>query len=342
MNTLQVSDHRAGPADPTGTQAKCVLFIGLSYYSYTDRIAAALRARGFAVKYYPAEKRSFWWKAARKLLPSIYRSLLGKYHARIVSAERGSRYDYVFFLQIHNLALDRVESLRQAHPSAKFILYNWDSLLTHDYRPYLGLLDSVFTFDRNDAAALGARYLPLFALPEYFAARARAVPSHDIYFVGAIGTLERFAAVQKLDDYCREQEIRFAKHLHCSPAILLKLLRNGLFIKGVTLRALSTQEIIQLMNDSIAVFDFPNHVQNGFTMRFMENMCAGKKIVTSNVAVRAEQFYAEDRFFVADNLDFTGLKSFLTSKVRGSTDGRSTVPHPEFSLDRWLDCIFEG
>ena len=138
MNTLQVSDHRAGPADPTGTQAKCVLFIGLSYYSYTDRIAAALRARGFAVKYYPAEKRSFWWKAARKLLPSIYRSLLGKYHARIVSAERGSRYDYVFFLQIHNLALDRVESLRQAHPSAKFILYNWDSLHTHDYRPYLG------------------------------------------------------------------------------------------------------------------------------------------------------------------------------------------------------------
>ena len=30
----------------------------------------------------------------------------------------------------------------------------------------------------------------------------------------------------------------------------------------------------------------------------------------------AEQFYAEDRFFVADNLDFTGLQEFLTSKVR--------------------------
>jgi hypothetical protein len=342
MSTSQVSNHRDAPSVPAEARGKRILFIGLSYYSYTGKIVDALKEKGFAVKYYPLENRSFWWKTTRKLLPSGYKFLLRNYHARIVAAERRSRYDYVFFLQIHYLSVEHVENLRNSQRTAKFILYNWDSLSTHDYRPYLRHLDSVFTFDRNDAAEVGVRYLPLFALPEYFAASAKVAPAHDVYFVGAIGTLERFAALRKLDAYCREQNIRFAKHLHCSPAILLKLLRNRLFIKGVTLRALSTQEIIRLMNDSIAVFDFPNHVQSGFTMRLIENMCAGKKVVTSNAAVREEEFYAAEQFFVAENLDFTGLKGFLKSDLQASKDARPRTRHAEFSLDHWLDRIFEG
>ena len=342
MSSPQLSNYRDARATPSAARGKRILFIGLSYYAYTGKIIDALKAKGFAVKYYPLENRGFWWKTVRKLLPSGYKALLRNYHARILTAEHESRYDYVFFLQIHCLSLEHVESLRNSQPTAKFILYNWDSLRTHDYRPYLRLLDSVFTFDRNDAAELGARYLPLFALPEYFAASATAAPGHDVYFVGAIGTLERFAALRTLDSYCREHNIRFAKHLHCSPAILLKLLRHGLFMRGVTLRALSTQQIIGLMNDSIAVFDFPNHVQSGFTMRLIENMCAGKKVVTSNATVRDEVFYTAEQFFVAADLDFEGLEAFLQSEVHGSKDAHPRTRHGEFSLDRWLDRIFEG
>ena len=341
MSAIKVPAHLDPAAPSAQSRRKRILFIGLPYYSYTDSIVESLGKKEFAVDYYPSETRTFWSKTIRKLFPWTYRSMLWKYHARIVSKARNSRYDYVFFLQIHTLAQEHVERLRSSQPTAKFILYNWDSLSTHDYRPYLRYLDSVFTFDRDDAATVSGRYLPLFALPGYFEASHSDTPSNDIYFVGSIGTLERFAAVRNFADYCRAENIRFAKHLHCSPAIFLMLLRRGLYMRGMTLRALSTDEIVRLMNTSVAVFDFPNRPQSGYTMRLIENMCAGKKIVTSNATVRGETFYSEDQFFVVENLDFSGLKAFLKTETQGSTTGAPReARYSEFTLDRWLDSIF--
>jgi hypothetical protein len=317
-----------------------VLFLGLSYYTYTDRIIEALRRKGFEVTYRPAEDRGFWSKTLRKFLPSIYRGRLERYHEQVARAESETRYDYVFFLQIHRYRIEMVERLRRDHPQAKFVLYNWDSLATHDYRPYLGLLDSVFTFDPEDARKIGAHYLPLFALPEYFDAPARGAHRHDIYFVGAIGTVERFTALQRLDRYCRQHGIRFARHLHCSPAIMLMLLRRGLRLPGMSLRSLSTGQIVALMNASTAVFDFPNHRQVGYTMRLIENMCAGKKIVTSNGRVRTEEFYSKQQFFVTEDLNFDGLKEFIAAGVQS---GAAAEPqHRGFSLDNWVERIFGG
>ncbi len=341
MSALNVPRPDA-PAPAARARGKRVLFIGLSYYAYTARIAGSLREKGFEVTYYPQENRGFWSKTIRKLLPSLYRSRLRRYHARMVEKEIRGHYDYVFFLQIHNVAVEVVEKLRRSLPRARFLLYNWDSIATHDYRPYLRYLDAVFTFDRSDARRLGIHYLPLFALPEYLAAAGRTAADrhHDIYFVGAIGTLERFTAIRRLDEYCRARNIRFAKHLHCSPAILTMLLRRGLYLSGMTLRALSTRQVVALMNHSTAVFDFPNHRQSGYTMRLIENMCAGKKIVTSNPEVRKESFYTAEQFFVAESLDFDGLQEFLEGGVPGAPDTRSAA-HAEFALDRWLDRIFE-
>lgn len=332
----------AGAANPANAEVRRVLFIGLSYYSYTTAIIEGLRDKGFAVTYYPAEKRGFWSKTLKKLLPAIYQSRLRRYHERVIATEAATPYDFVFFLQIHSVSLEHVARLRTTQPRAKFVLYNWDSLVAHNYRPYLTFLDAVFTFDRHDAATVSARYLPLFALPEYFATPRQGGLKHDIYFVGAIGSLDRFEAVRKLADYCDQHGIRFARHLHCSPAILLKLLRKGLFMDGLSLRPLSTGEIVRLMNASAAVFDVPNRTQSGYTMRLIENLCAGRKIVTSNVLVREETFFSSAQFFVVDDLDFIGLKEFLGTDDHVKRDWREFPPHTEFSLDHWLDRIFEG
>lgn len=312
-----------------------ILFIGLAYYAYSERIAGRLRARGHEVDHYAAEDRSFRSRALKKLLPATYAARLERYHERILALARTAVYDDVFFIQIHALAPDTVVQLRRSQPGARFVLYNWDSLATHDYRPYLPLLDEVFTFDSEDAAALSLRHLPLFALPEYFDAQPSPAPRFDLYFVGAVGTLERFDAVQALDRFCRSRGIRFAKHLHCSPAIALMLLRKGRYLAGLTLRSMATPQIIATMNDSGAVFDFPNHRQSGYTMRFIENLCAGKRIVTSNVRVRGEPFYSPQRIFVAEDLDFSGLPEFL-----GAARGVQWPRPVQFSLDRWLDTIF--
>ena len=80
---------------------------------------------------------------------------------------------------------------------------------------------------------------------------------------------------------------------------------------------------------------------HGTTKRLIENMCAGKKIVTSNATVRGEKFYSEDQFLVVEDLDFSGVKAFLKTETPGLMGGPPRGGrYSEFTLDRWLDSIF--
>lgn len=50
-------------------------------------------------------------------------------------------------------------------------------------------------------------------------------------------------------------------------------------------------------------------------MRLMENLCAGRKIITNNKNVLTAPFYSPDRFFVYDNFNFDGVKEFLQTPL---------------------------
>ena len=313
-----------------------VLFVGIDYYAYSRRIRDTFRALGHECDYWPIEDAGFVSKSFKKLAPAAYRRRLDAYHRRIVEASAGKGYDIVFFLQVHHVAPERLKRLRTLHPRARFVLYNWDSLTTHDYRPWLGFFDRAFTFDPEDAKALGIFYLPLFAIRPFFEIDRDRAKDFDLYFVGAIGTMNRFDALARLHAYCEAEGLRLRLHLKCSPVIRFQLLRTGRRLPGITLRSLSFEEIIDLMERSEGVFDFANHRQSGYTMRFIENMCADKKIVTENARVLDEDFYRPDRFLVTDGADFSGMPDFLRTPVA------SALETERFSLESWSRTILEG
>jgi hypothetical protein len=308
-----------------------ILFIGLSYYAYTRRIIESLRKKGHDVTYYPIETGSLAAKTMKRYAWRRYKKNLDKYHRKITDDVSDVGYDEVIFLQPHHFSHENMTRLRHSQPQARFILYNWDSLATHDYAPYLKYFDSTLTFDRNDAARLGIGYLPLFALPEYFNVRKNVAIKYDLYFVGAVATFSRFNAIMALHRFCQRNKIRLKLHLHCNPPMYFLLLRKGLYLKGMSLRSLSPGQIIDVLQESRAVFDFPNHLQSGYTMRLIENLCAGKKIVTSNDYIKQEAFFCKDRILVVTNLDFASIPGFLKRPLI------SEKSFSEFSLDRWTD-----
>ena len=269
------------------------------------------------------------------MLPNFYRKSLIKYHKDIIAKESDTQYDYVFFIQVHHFSLENIKQLRKSQSQSSFILYNWDSLTTHDYQAYLKYFDTVFTFDKADAVKLNIRYLSLFSLPEYFRVQASDKPFYDLYFVGAIVTLNRYKAIQELEKFCQSKNLNFKKYLQCSPYILMKLALKGFSIKGLSLKSISANDIIKIMDKSVAVFDFANHSQSGYTMRLIENMCAGKKIVTSNTNIIHEDFYSDDRFLLVKNLDFSELNYFLNKPIT------KTTSFHHFSLSHWVDKILE-
>ena len=97
---------------------------------------------------------------------------------------------------------------------------------------------------------------------------------------------------------------------------MLKLLLKGYIPHGLKLRSIKQTEFVNMMQRSKATFDFANHKQTGYTMRFMENLCAGRKIITNNKRALLEPFYSPDRIHVFDDLNFDGIREFLDKPLK--------------------------
>ena len=290
---------------------KKVLLIGLPYHNYTAAIVDELRTQGHEVSFHDIQPRDLLMKTLRVSATSWYRRRIDDHHLRILAAERGKHYDMVRFIQVHQMAPATLEALKRDQPQAEFVLYNWDSVSNHDYRAYLPLFDRVYTFDPQDALAQGIGYLPLFCIRSFLGLPRREQHRNAVYFVGNIVSIQRYRAVQAFKTYCQQQGIVFHSFLACTPYVMTLLLRAGHWPSDVSMRSIAHARFIDMIETSVAVFDFANHKQSGYTMRTIENLCAGKKIITGNPGIKSEPFCTDDRILVFDGLDFSAVKPFL-------------------------------
>lgn len=292
-----------------------ILFFALRYHHYTAALVSEMEFMGFSVTFVDLQPRSFWFKVVRTLLPMVYRHRQAAHLDRAILAARGQDFAQVVFLQAHQMRPDQLQRLRKDHPGRRFALYNWDSLATHDFRPQAGCFDQVFTFDPADARTHGFTYLPLFAtrfVQSFSRDRARA---GAVYMVGNLVNPRRYLAVTAFRKQAARQGLAFRDWLKVSPVVLSRLLRQGVFPRNVHLVDISQGSLAEMVETSAAVFDFANHQQSGQTMRVIENLVAGKKIITNNAAIRAESFYSPDRIHVFENLDFGDLRAFLATPL---------------------------
>ena len=255
-------------------------------------------------------------KSLRVAAPVWYQRRLDEHHRRIVATERGKRYDMVLFIQAHQMAQNTLAELKRDHSGAEFVLYNWDSIHNHDYRAHLHAFDRAYTFDPQDARTQGIGYLPLFCIPAFQNLRRREQERKAVYFVGNIVSVERYRAIQAFKRHCAEQSIVFHSYLACTPVVMARLLRAGIWPSDVSARPIAPARFIEMIETSVAVFDFANHQQSGYTMRTMENLCAGKKIITANQGIVIEPFFSPDRILVFNGIDFSDVREFLDTPLR--------------------------
>ena len=147
---------------------------------------------------------------------------------------------------------------------------------------------------------------------------------------GAIGSLARFEALEKLHAFCEKEGLRTHFHLKCSPAVKLMLKRRGKSLPGITGESMPFEGIIDLIERSRGTFDFANHAQSGYTMRLIENMAAGVKVVTEKTRIETEDFYRDDRFLAIRDHDLSAVPEFLARPITSQLDVE------QFSVDNWV------
>ncbi len=309
-----------------------VLFIGLDYYHYPDAISRGLERLGYQVDYYPIEPRTLFYKISRYILKPLYRASLDRYHHNIINKSSSIKYDKVFFITTHFFSIDNLKYLRNSQEIAEFISYHWDPISQYNYLGTVEFFEKVYSFDSVDCKKYGFKYLPLFASDTYCKIEHK---DHDIdiYTVGSVMRPQRYILVQQFKDYCISNNISFYFHLKMTPITYLKILLKGIIPKGVSFRTMNIEAMRDIIARSRAVLDVPNHQQSGLTMRVIENICIGKKIVTTNPHIIGEPFYDKNQVFLLgeDNMDI--LKPFIRSEYKSQE-------HPELKLDSWLSSIF--
>lgn len=292
-----------------------VLFFGLDYHTYTRSIISEMKSLSAKVTYVDIQPRNLFFKVLRTLGRRAYDRYLDIHHSIAIEASKNVAYEKVIFLQAHQMNVQNLARLRQVQPKAEFTLYNWDALSNHDYRLQAPFFDHVLTFDRRDADENGYGYLPLFCQRSMQALRRDQAKLDTLYMVGNVVKPQRYAAIEAFRSYCFANDLTFLQHLKVSPLVWGQLVRSGVHPCGVSFRSIRAGEFLRMIEKSHAVFDFANHAQSGQTMRMMENLCAGKKIVTNNAWVRGEPFYSPDRIHIFDGLDFSGVADFLRTPL---------------------------
>jgi len=293
-----------------------VLFFGLEYQNYTRAIISEIECAGAEVTFVDLQPRSVPYKILRTLVPGIFSGVIDKQLVQAIEDSKATAFDTVIFLQAHQMPVEILRTLRLAQKQAKFILYNWDAVSTHNYLPQAAFFDKVFTFDPIDANEHGFHYLPLFCQRDMQSLnRDESLPCH-VYTVGNIVNPLRYDAIKAFEAYCDKNGIGFEAFMKISPVIYFKFLLKGRIPRGVTFRSIDPIAFRDLVERSTATFDFANHqLQSGHTMRTFENLCAGKKIITNNQQILNESFFSEDRVFVYEEFNYEGVQSFLARPV---------------------------
>lgn len=283
------------------------LLIGGGFFGYSRRIIEHIEGRGRKVLWFDDRPgTSALSKAALRIAPRSMTMQLRKHAAAIVALARRHAINDVLVIKGEGIGRDAIEDLRAALPGARFTLYFWDSYrnMPRGSDGKVPLFDRAFTFDPADAARDSRlQYRPLFYLDEY-ANLPHGEQDIDLLFYGTAHT-DRYRILRKLEASL-PPGVRFDKALYLASPALYALRRAfdprmwGARRSEFTFVPISNAGILGLMARARAIVDIERTVQTGWTMRSIEALGAGRKLVTTNAAIAGADFYHPNNIAVID------------------------------------------
>ncbi|MFV0624655.1 hypothetical protein ACBY01_11685 [Sphingomonas sp. ac-8] len=278
-----------------------ILLIGIGFYDYEAAIAAEFRALGAEVRVeneQPPELRG-WLAPLRRRVKSDDGAATSRHlHAMRERARTIGKLDHVVVIKGTRLDEAFLRGLRADNPGVRLTAYHWDSMARFpELLRRQALFDRVLTFDHADAAANPDFVLrPLFFRPEL------AVPASattiDISFVGWLHH-DRLRQVEQVR--AQADTLRLTSDFYLSTggwtATKLRLKRRG---QGVHSRAQPFDRYVATSLASRGILDLPHPQQTGLTMRAIEAIGAGRKLITTGVDIRRYDFYQPENIAIID------------------------------------------
>jgi hypothetical protein len=320
-----------------------VLLLCPSFFGYENEICAKIREQGHEVDLIidtPSQKSII--KGFIRLFRPLCQGYLYRILMRKFNQLESKAYTKIIIIKGEYITDDIINKLRELHPYAEFVYYNWDSIKNSRYSTSLIYkVDRAYTFDSVDAKQQPKlQLLPLFFLDEYRTRMAKepSVYKYDICFIGTArkGRFEHVNSISKAN-------IAKSLYFHVYVQSRLKHFINRMTIKGynsfdsryLSFDSLSSVKVKEIIDQSRAVLDIQHPSQSGLTIRTFECLASRKKLITTNGNIREYDFYNKDNIFVLDDKNIEGLNEFLSSPYVKVNEELVEA----YSLGNWLKII---
>lgn len=315
-----------------------ILLIGIGFYDYETAIAAEFRILGGEVRVEdqrPPEMRG--WRAGlhRRFFPNMAKAQARHLNTMLERARADGALDHVLVIKGALLSDGFLRALRKAQPNAQFIAYHWDSMARY---PALiqrqELFDRVLTFDHDDAAKFPSFILrPLFFRREITQSAPSGERKVDICFVGWLHH-QRLQQIEAIQAQIAEIGRSGSYYLSTGIASYMKLSLTGRG-RNVHPRTMPFNTYANTMANSNVILDLPHPQQSGLTMRAIETIGSGKKLITTSRDIVHYDFYRPENISIINaeepRLDFDFL---IEPPVQ-------IAPHivEKYSLNCWIKNV---
>lgn len=326
-------------------EGKSVLLLAPNFFGYEFEIKKELEAQGASVYYYDERpKNDFITKALIRLdLKPLIAKKINDYYASILNDIKNIHLDYLFLVGPETISLDVIDTIISNNKGVKVLTYFWDSIKNKkNALRYLSKSERFFSFDSNDTKLNEQiEFLPLFYIKDYEKIKESTDFQYDLCFIGTAHS-DRYKIVKNLEKAAKAQGLRVFTYFY-SPSKTLFLYKKylksdfkGISFVDVSFKSLSKQEVVQHIARAKAVIDIQHPNQTGLTMRTIEALGAGRKLLTTNKFVADYDFFDKQNIEIFDRekpiVDF----SFL-GKGYNPIDNNT---YQKYALRTWLHTIF--
>lgn len=301
---------------------KKILLIAPEFFGYHKLIQSELEKQGWNVTYMSDRPSQ---NAIIKILIRKMRCLLNFYLTSFFTKKLAeicgsTQFDQIVVIKGEGLTTSVFKQLRQ-YTRGPISLYFWDALSNvQGGLQNCRLADRVYTFDPVDAKNYGLKLLPLF----YVESNTPKLPQKwDLSFVGSVHG-DRLKVTAKIKESLKSQRLFVFIYF---PSILLYRFRSffdrsfaHFQSEELSLVSIPKARTEEIFAESRAVLDIHHAKQVGLTMRTLEALALGKKLVTTNQSVQTYPFFHPSQILIIDRnepvIPFSFFESDVTSHVK--------------------------
>lgn len=301
---------------------KNVLLIAPKFMNYEVEIVNKLQNLGANVFYYNQRSvTSPIGRAASKKIPNFFKYHNINHYKKIFD-EIPFVPDVILIIQADMLEKESVEEFRTRWPNVQINLYLWDNLANvKGVEKKLSWFDNAFSFDDADSKSnTNLTFLPLFFIDKFYG-NVKNNLEYDLTFVGTVHS-DRYKVLSEVERCMSAlgKKMYMFKYLQARWVYWFYWFMKPEFRKAkrneFAYQTMNFQDIERVINASFAVLDIQHPKQSGLTIRTIEMIGMGKKLITTNQSIKNYPFYNEDNILVIDRNNIQIPKRFFETDFK--------------------------